>query len=45
MANISCRLGRSLKFDPKTETFANDSEANRMMTRNYRKPFVVPQKV
>ncbi|MHC4441179.1 MAG: Gfo/Idh/MocA family protein [Planctomycetota bacterium] len=45
MANISYRLGRSLKFDPQTETFTNDSEANRMMTRNYRKPFVVPQKV
>jgi len=45
MANISYRLGRSLVFDPKTETFPGDAEANKMLTRNYREPFVVPEKV
>ena len=41
VANISCRLGRSLEFDPSTETFRDDPEANAMLTRDYRKPFVV----
>jgi len=45
LANISYRLGRSLKFDPKTETFPNDAEANALLTREYRKPFVVPEQV
>jgi predicted dehydrogenase len=45
LGNISYRLGRRLKFDPATETFVGDSEANAMLTREYRKPFVVPQVV
>jgi predicted dehydrogenase len=45
LGNISYRLGRSLKFDPKTETFPNDPEANTLLTREYRKPFVVPEQV
>jgi hypothetical protein len=46
LANISYRLGgRSLTFDPVTEKFVNDNEANAMLTRQYRKPFVVPEKV
>ena len=46
MANISYRLGRSLKYDPKTDDF-HDREANAMRTRQpeYRKPYVVPEKV
>lgn len=39
------RVGRKLAFDPKTEQFVNDKEANALLTRNYRKPFVVPDKV
>ena len=39
------QLGRTLDFDPKTEKFIGDDEANKMLTRNYRKPFVVPEKV
>jgi len=38
----SARLGRSLKFDPKTERYIDDDEANKYVTRDYRKPFVVP---
>jgi predicted dehydrogenase len=45
LANISYRLGRTLQFDAKTLSIKGDAEANRMFTRNYRAPFVVPQKV
>ncbi len=45
LANISYRLGRSLTFDPATLTFPGDAEANAMLTREYRPPFVVPDKV
>jgi predicted dehydrogenase len=45
LGNIAYRLERVLRFDPKTERFAGDEEANRMLTRNYRAPFVVPEKV
>jgi len=45
LANISYRLGRTLTFDPKTETFPGDEEANKLLTRNYRAPFVVPEQV
>jgi predicted dehydrogenase len=41
-ANISFRLGRSLKFDPGSEQFVGDVEANSMLRRQYRAPFVVP---
>ena len=37
---------RSLKFDPaKAETFLSDSEADAMLTREYRSPFSMPDKV
>ena len=39
------RVGRKLKFDPKTETFVGDKEADAMLTREYRKGFEVPAKV
>jgi hypothetical protein len=45
IGNIAYRLGRKLHIDPSTETFVNDSEADAMLTRNYRKPFVVPESV
>jgi hypothetical protein len=45
LANISYRLGRTLNFDAASYSCTGDAEANRMFTRNYRKPFVVPQKV
>jgi hypothetical protein len=45
LANISYRLGRGLKFMGDYEKFANDSEADTMLTRNYRKPYVVPNEV
>lgn len=45
LANISYRLGRALQFDPKTEKFVNDAEANKMLTREYRKPYELPENV
>ena len=45
LANISYRLGRTVNFDSKTMTCAGDAEANKMLTRAYRKPYVVPDKV
>lgn len=45
LGNISYRLGRTLDFDPKTMKFKNDAEANSMLTKKYRAPFVVPENV
>jgi predicted dehydrogenase len=45
MAKISQKLGRSVHFDPKTERFVNDPEANQFLKRDYRKPYVVPDEV
>jgi hypothetical protein len=45
LANISYRLGRTLNWDEKTWTVKGDPEATAMLTRNYRKPYVVPEKV
>lgn len=44
LANISYRLGRRLEFDAKQLRFA-DSDANRLLTRQYRAPYVVPEQV
>ncbi|MDZ4802417.1 MAG: Gfo/Idh/MocA family oxidoreductase [Bryobacteraceae bacterium] len=45
LANISYRLGRTLHWDEKTWTVKGDPEANKMLTRNYRAPYIVPTKV
>ena len=46
LANISYRLGgESLEFNPLTEKFSNHQGANDMLTRAYREPYVVPEKV
>jgi predicted dehydrogenase len=39
------KLGVALDMDPKTERFTGNEEANKMLRRDYRKPFVVPEKV
>lgn len=36
-------LGRTLQFDPETEQFANDPQANSLLSRPYRRPFEVPK--
>ena len=41
ITHISMKLNRKLNWNPKTEKFINDVEANRMLTRSQRKPFGV----
>mgnify|MGYP000540893857 FL=1 len=38
-------VGRNLEFDAKTETIKGDDEANELLSRNYRSPYIVPDKV
>jgi len=38
-------LGPKLIYDGETERFVDNKEANAIITRNYRKPYVVPEKV
>jgi predicted dehydrogenase len=38
-------VGRNLEFDAKTETIKGDDEANSLLSRNYRAPYIVPDKV
>jgi hypothetical protein len=38
-------LGAVLNMDPKAEQFLKNSSANRLLKREYRKPFVVPSRV
>jgi hypothetical protein len=45
LGNISHRLGRQLTFDPATGRFTSDEQANAMLERKYRAPFMVPEKV
>ena len=39
LANLSLRLGRSLKWDWKTGTTPGDEEANALLARPYRAPW------
>ncbi|MEN1681236.1 MAG: Gfo/Idh/MocA family oxidoreductase [Planctomycetota bacterium] len=45
LGNIAYRVGRDLEFDPQSETFVNAPDADEMLSRNYRAPFVVPEVV
>ena len=43
LANISYRLDRRLSFDGGKERFAGDKRADRMLTRDYRSPYLLPK--
>jgi hypothetical protein len=43
LANLACQLGRTLTFDPKKGQIVADEEANRLLRRPYRKPWVHPE--
>jgi predicted dehydrogenase len=45
LGNIAYRTNRVLNFNPQSETFVNDPEADMMLTRNYREGFEVPERV
>ncbi len=42
LANLSMQLGRSLKWDAAKGEVAGDREANRLLRRPYRKPYIHP---
>ena len=44
LANISYRVGRALQFDGKAEKFVNDKEADKLLTREYRRGFEITDK-
>lgn len=43
LGNIAYRTQSTIKFDPATEKIIGNEEANKLLTRNYRKPYVVPE--
>ncbi|MDA0667203.1 MAG: Gfo/Idh/MocA family oxidoreductase [Planctomycetota bacterium] len=45
LGNIAYRVGGELEFDPKTERFTSSDEANKLLRRDYREPYVVPDEV
>jgi len=45
LAKISAKLGRSVHFDPSTERFVNDPEADKFLKREYRAPYIIPEQV
>ena len=45
LGNIAYRMEKVLTFNPQTEKFVNDPEADKMLTRNYRQGFEVPNKI
>ena len=45
LANISYRLGRTLHIDIEKIQVINDVEANQMFTKEYRKPYTLPEKL
>lgn len=45
LGNIAYRVGRQLEFDPKTEKFIGAPDADMLLTREYRKPYVVSEKI
>ena len=45
LANISYRVGRTIHFDAGNMLCIGDPEANQLLTRDYREPYVVPEEV
>jgi predicted dehydrogenase len=43
LANLSMQLGRTLTWDPATSRVVGDDEANRLLRRPYRNPWVHPE--
>jgi predicted dehydrogenase len=45
LSNIAYRTGRQVVFDSSNECFHGDAEASALLRREYRLPYVVPEKV
>jgi 5-carboxymethyl-2-hydroxymuconate isomerase len=45
LANISLRVGRTLRLNQSTGRAIGDEQANGLMTRDYREPCIVPESV
>jgi hypothetical protein len=43
LANLSMELGRSLTWDAEKQRVVGDEEANKLLRREYRKPWVHPE--
>ena len=41
LGNLAIRVGRKLQWDPVSERFTNDSEANELLSKPYREPWVL----
>jgi predicted dehydrogenase len=44
LGNISYRVGRSVTFDGAHERFEGDEDADKLLSRTYRAPYVLPEK-
>jgi hypothetical protein len=45
LGEISYRVGRVVHFDPEREQITGDNEANALLTKQYRDPWKMPDKV
>ena len=45
LGNIACRVKRPLQFNSEEETFVHDAEADAYLSKAYRSPYVLPEKV
>jgi hypothetical protein len=45
LGEIAYRVGRVVDFDAETETIVGDEEASRLLTKQYRSPWNVPEKI
>ncbi len=45
LGNIAYRLRRTIQFDPSTEKIVSDEEGCSLLTRDYRRPFLVPEQI
>jgi hypothetical protein len=43
LANVSMQLGRTLAWDAQKGQIVNDADANKLLRRPYRKPWVHPE--